>query len=1501
MGKHIIKDLLFSAAALCTCVSVGAQVADNTANPTKTFSERIASGDHTWLDGQLQQRYPGLMRGWTSTTSQNVELREAPEVRKVALASTVDGTEIWGLLISSDEWSGQSEQNIPYGVYSFNTSDMQAKSLIGNVGYANGGGSFTNNTLRYTAYGLESTIVAYYYEYDIDTWEVTKTPKTMDGHMISVCSAFDPTTYKTYGVYYGDDFNASSWLFGEIDYDSEKTTKLAEITNICIAMACDNAGQLYGITIDGYLNKIDKTTGKFTKVGNTGVSVKGIMQSAAFDRDNDKMYWAAMTADNQAALYDVDLESGKATLVAAFPNREEPVALYIPRKYEDLAPAAPDNLKLTVKNANTSGAVQFDAPSTTMSGKKLTGDMTYTVTVNGKAIATGEAEAGEDGVTVLVKDLEEGFCNFEVSLKNSKGEGKPAYLKKWVGCDVPQVPQNVTFTVDTENNNFTTLTWDYPNTGGVHGGYADPSEFTYTIVRYPEDVVVSEGSTQRVFTENVPNSKWATHYYKVYAVCNGLKSDAAKSNMIPFGDALDLPYINNISNSTEFNELERFDRGDGYTWIFRSSPTKAFASCRATHPTLASNAWLVTPPMNMRKGYEYELSFQGFANYDEDEYLGVYLGTGRDTAEFKKHEIDPVRVYNGNDVNRTDRKVRFSVDKDGAYRVGFNCVSPALSEYMRVDSIMVREALCYEAPDSVANLKVVAAANGTQQAVISFDAPTKRGNGKELTSITKIDVCCDGVVIKSLEAPKPGEHLSVVDDEAVNGFTTYEVVAYNEAGKGIPASATTYVGIDIPSKPNNVRLKDNFDGTVTLSWDKVTTGMHGQFIPVDQVTYNIYTMKNGSPAMLKADISETSIVINNISQTGAQARFYYAVQSQTEAGSDGYTISNVLLSGAPYNLPFYESFANSTQQSGPWTVASKGAGKFGITNTPSQDNDNGAVVCYPSVIGYEGYLSSPKMKLSNANHPIGSFYYYCTPGKDIGVDVKIIKEGGDTILVKRFDFLDETGATGFRLGKFDLNEFKNDRYDQVLFNFYFNEVGTSILLDNIIIEDMKANDLKVTLSIPVSLRNGQAATATATVENLGENAASGYQVGLYHDGKLLDSKAGETIASGEKKQYELQFAASKIDNAAMTLCAKVDYDKDEDISNNTSVERTVFVYSPTYPVVTDLATDGKQLTWTGVKVSEEPITDGFETYYPLEKTCIGDWSLIDGDEGEPYTFGLNYVESFRTPSAYIVNNPLAIGYDLEYDPAWGPHNGEQYLVAFAVDPNTTLKNGNDDWLISPLLSGKAQTVRAWLKSYSDRYGLENYEVLYSTTGKSKDDFVSLFTGEAPMDWTEISAALPEGTKYFAIRHTSSDKYMFMIDDVTYIPGGLTVKGYNIYRDGSLLANVDASATSYSIEGVEGIHDYVVTVVYEIGESGASNKVSAGTAGIQNVNGSTAVVTSRNGHIYVQNACGKSIEIYTLSGVRVFAVSGRDNADATVAPGAYAVKVGNDAFNIVVSK
>ena len=63
-----------------------------------------------------------------------------------------------------------------------------------------------------------------------------------------------------------------------------------------------------------------------------------------------------------------------------------PAPAAAPAPVQTAAPAAASNLTLTFKGANTTGALQFDAPSTTMAGKKLSGDLTYTVKANGKEI-----------------------------------------------------------------------------------------------------------------------------------------------------------------------------------------------------------------------------------------------------------------------------------------------------------------------------------------------------------------------------------------------------------------------------------------------------------------------------------------------------------------------------------------------------------------------------------------------------------------------------------------------------------------------------------------------------------------------------------------------------------------------------------------------------------------------------------------------------------------------------------------------------------------------------------------------------------------------------------------------------------------------------------------------------------------------------------------------------------------------------------------------------------
>lgn len=93
----------------------------------------------------------------------------------------------------------------------------------------------------------------------------------------------------------------------------------------------------------------------------------------------------------------------------------------------------------------------------------------------------------------------------------------------------------------------------------------------------------------------------------------------------------------------------------------------------------------------------------------------------------------------------------------------------------------------------------------------------------------------------------------------------------------------------------------------------------------------------------------------------------------------------------------------------------------------------------------------------------------------------------------------------------------------------------------------------------------------------------------------------------------------------------------------------------------------------------------------------------------------------------------------------------------------------DDWLISPQLSGTAQTISFFAKSTKPNYGNESFEVLASSTGKETADFVLVKAVESvPGEWTKYDAELPAGTSYMAIRCTSNDIFALAIDDITLL-------------------------------------------------------------------------------------------------------------------------------------
>ena len=174
--------------------------------------------------------------------------------------------------------------------------------------------------------------------------------------------------------------------------------------------------------------------------------------------------------------------------------------------------------------------------------------------------------------------------------------------------------------------------------------------------------------------------------------------------------------------------------------------------------------------------------------------------------------------------------------------------------------------------------------------------------------------------------------------------------------------------------------------------------------------------------------------------------------------------------------------------------------------------------------------------------------------------------------------------------------------------------------------------------------------------------------------------------------------------------------------------------------------------------------------------AFGEWKIYDSTGA--HTWGMSNISwnNMEEPQAWMPFNGTTVAQAT-------PRTGNKYIesaapwtTAYATSYNS--QNGTDytgadyadSWLISPVLSGNAQTISFYERIFSGNYTPETYEVRYSTTDNNPSSFTNVaasFESEAT-SWTLREANLPEGAKYFAIRHTSnSEMFGIMIDDVTY--------------------------------------------------------------------------------------------------------------------------------------
>jgi len=633
-------------------------------------------------------------------------------------------------VVKADSWT--MDNNLE-GIYEFDIAQNSITKLtegqdvfqapLGGAVYEEGKMKGIHFKTVWDDFDQTNTYVLYHVQYDMETWQRTKgvTLGDMDRNYISSCGlAHDPVTGKNYGIFYN--FNMSWQVVNRklatIDFSTDVPTRtiLGTSTTPMAAIACNDQGLLYGVGMDGYLYVIStENVGssneiEVTPLGDLGIdNISTNPSTMTYDKRTGKFYWAVVLTDQKCYLYEINpvIGSVAATQLMQTPDNSWLVNLYVQEPLaEDDAPAAVTNLAANFEGGSTTGTVSFTAPTTTYAGDPLTGTLNYVVTANGEQVATGTVETGADAAVEV--NAPTGNVTFVVIVSNEAGNSPQSKVEAYVGAETPNAPTNVTFDYNYDTMH-STVTWIAPTTG-VNGMELDPEGLSYNVYRMPDNVLVGEGIKDTVFTEEFAPSTLAAYQYKIEPVHHTMVGETAESNKAVIGPALDLPYTNNFNNASSFNLLTVLDNNhDGVVWKWESKWSGGGRASFYNSKTIDANDWLLTPPINLKKGATYSITFDANTAVSNDvDYMDVAYGEGLTTDNY---ETIFDHIIMNTPVTETYSNDTIVPAKTGVYYFGFHCTSVAGYGWLLLHNINIK--MVKDAPSLVGDVNCDGAVNAS--------------------------------------------------------------------------------------------------------------------------------------------------------------------------------------------------------------------------------------------------------------------------------------------------------------------------------------------------------------------------------------------------------------------------------------------------------------------------------------------------------------------------------------------------------------------------------------------------------------------------------------------------------------------------------------------------------------------------------------------------------------------------------------------------------------------
>lgn len=977
------------------------------------------------------------------------------------------------------------------------------------------------------------------------------------------------------------------------------------------------------------------------------------------------------------------------------------------------------------------------------------------------------------------------------------------------------------------------------------------------------------------YVDNADDLTMGNHTYQVIAY-NAAGSGAKSEEKTVFLSAvLSVPTTFDLTKKDVFEIFQVIDANDDEkTWKWSES----YGTYYSYSSSLAADDYLVSAPVKFEAGKNYRVVVTAnCADAGYPEAFRVLVGKEATVAGLNTLIADTTWVAT---EEAESNEAEFTATEDGTYYVAIQAVSPANMWRLNISSLAIEKGAEPTAPAAVTEFAAVAGEKGALEVNVSFNAPAKAVNGTDLTDNLTINVLRDGEVVKTFEAAAPGSSLNWKDENVEQSKTyVYQVVASNASGAGLKSDkVSVYVGFDVPADLANLTATDNAT-SIKFAWDKVgEVGATGGYVNPAAVDYEVWSLKIVETMfgqsldydqLLASETDKDNYVLAENTDEGVQDYKYWAVQPVNVAGVGTPAVASMLV-GAPYTLPFFESFTGSAFHY-IWDYSSN-AGIF----VSEESSDDDAVALQLTALDEPGTVDifTGKVSLKNAANPTLLFDVKSATVSKINVIGSV--EGGAFTAIQA----DAPVTSEYTTIKVPLNDLQDARFVQLGFRAdfanptiedidletyeYVYTWGDLLTIDNIRIVDLYEHDVEVALNAPASVVAGSAAKLQVKVSNNAENAANGFTLKLTAGEKEIYNKTfNEALKPFSSIDVEAAFETTVFDEAGdVTLTAEVVYENDLNPDNNAD-EAVITVKEPTATAPSNLVAEQTAeqaekgevtLTWTApAEGAAQEVTEDFTAYEngANETGLVGEWTLVNANgKTKGSLFQDLELANDGLAKAWQVFNPEAYGIT---NPSFNGPNGslsESYLISGYNLEGQTYPD-NDDWLISPVLTGIAQEISFDISALDVQYGPSSYEVLASSTDTELASFTKVAGAElTTAGWGKVTAQLPEGTKFFAIRNTTpgDGALCVALGNIKYQKGGAKAESFNIYVDAATAGNT-TEATAILKELAAGNHVFAVTAVYA---NGAESKPVTATLDVTNA--INEILSS-----------GKSFTIYTVDG------------------------------------